>query len=406
MDKTVQQSVQSPHSRPEIGSNTVIAKPIACKGRLLCLPPKADISFLPGFKPWVTHLKRKALYSRATRRRVPGTGSALDSRSFEAQWEAQTPGWGVKVWHYLKGFAGRHERPLLVASAVLLVLGIFGAWRLIYPPPAPLTQFDIDNAVHFTMSNTPPGPAETTVAAATVAPSVVRVDGFLSDEHKAELAKLEAEAAKKAGKGKKAEDAPKPDKNKPPLASDGQEHPDSTGSGVVIDENGDILTNLHVIRSTDRWVVTFFDGSKSEAVVQNVQPENDLAVIKAKKAPDELKPATLASTRDLLPGDTVVATGFPFGIGPSVSSGVIAGLKREFDDPDRKPEDGGKMTNLIQFDAAVNPGNSGGPLVNRDGEVVGIVTAIYNPTGQHVFAGMAFAVPIENAARAVGLNPL
>src|SRR6185312_13310174 len=136
------------------------------------------------------------------------------------------------------------------------------------------------------------------------------------------------------------------------------------------------------------------------------QPENDLAVIKAKKAPDELKPATMASTRDLLPGDTVVATGFPFGIGPSVSSGVIAGLKREFDDPDRKPEDGGKMTNLIQFDAAVNPGNSGGPLVNRDGEVVGIVTALYNPTGEHVYAGMGFAVPIENAARGVADNPL
>ena len=66
---------------------------------------------------------------------------------------------------------------------------------------------------------------------------------------------------------------------------------------------------------------------------------------------------------------------------------------------------GGHLTNLIQFDAAVNPGNSGGPLVNRDGEVVGIVTAIFNPTGQHVYAGMSFAVPIENAAKAVGENP-
>jgi len=100
----------------------------------------------------------------------------------------------------------------------------------------------------------------------------------------------------------------------------------------------------------------------------------------------------------------VVATGFPFGIGPSVSSGVVAGLKREFVDPDRK-DDGGKLSNLIQFDAAVNPGNSGGPLVNRDGEVVGIVTAIYNPTGQHVFAGMAFAVPIENAAKGLPDTP-
>ena len=116
----------------------------------------------------------------------------------------------------------------------------------------------------------------------------------------------------------------------------GKDKPDATGSGVVIDEKGDILTNLHVIRSTDRWVVTFWDGSKSDAQVVNVQPENDLAVIKAKTAPDDLKPATLASTGGLNPGDTVVAVGFPFGLGPSVSSGVISGLKREFVDPDRK----------------------------------------------------------------------
>jgi S1-C subfamily serine protease len=84
---------------------------------------------------------------------------------------------------------------------------------------------------------------------------------------------------------------------------------------------------------------------------------------------------------------------------------VVAGLKREFIDPDRKDRTG-SLTNLIQFDAAANPGNSGGPLVNRDGEVVGIVTAIMNPSGHSVFAGVAFAVPIENAAKAVGDNPL
>jgi S1-C subfamily serine protease len=259
------------------------------------------------------------------------------------------------------------------------------------------------------LAHTPEGPAETTLAAATVMPSVVRVDGYLSPEHQAELAKEEAEAERKAGHGKGAgsKDAPKIAPPLSPEKDDGSpDHPDSTGSGVVIDERGSILTNLHVIRSTDRWVVTFADGSKSEADLVSLQPENDLAVIRAKNAPDDLKPATMASTRDLNPGDTVVAVGFPFGIGPSVSSGVVAGLKREFVDPDRKPEDGGKLTNLIQFDAAVNPGNSGGPLVNRDGEVVGIVTALYNPSGAHVFAGIGFAVPIENAARAVGQNPL
>ena len=244
------------------------------------------------------------------------------------------------------------------------------------------------------MSHTDAPPDETAIAAATVGPSVVRVEGYMSPEHAAEVAKDEAKEAKKEHKPV------------PLRAPDGKDDkPDATGTGVVIDAKGDILTNLHVIHSTDRWVVTFWDGSKSEASVVNVQPENDLAVIKAKVAPDDLKPATLATTGGLNPGDTVVAVGFPFGIGPSVSAGVVAGLKREFVDPERKDQ-GGHLTNLIQFDAAVNPGNSGGPLVNRDGEVVGIVTALYNPTGQHVFAGMGFAVPIENAAKAVGDNPL
>ncbi|HVV27399.1 MAG TPA: trypsin-like peptidase domain-containing protein [Rhizomicrobium sp.] len=282
------------------------------------------------------------------------------------------------------------------AAAVLVVLALLGGWRLLHPLPRPYTQWDIDNAVKYTLSHADPPPADTAIAAAVVGPSVVRVEGYLSPDHAAELAKQE-----QAGKDKTLKALP----FKPPHPPDGKEMPDATGSGVVIDAKGDILTNLHVIRSTDRWVVTFWDGSKSDAHVVNIQPENDLAVIKADTAPDDLKPATLASTGGLNPGDTAVAVGFPFGIGPSVSAGVIAGLKREFVDPDRKDE-GGHLTNLIQFDAAVNPGNSGGPLVNRDGEVVGIVTAIYNPTGQHVFAGMAFAVPIENAAKAVGENPL
>jgi S1-C subfamily serine protease len=93
--------------------------------------------------------------------------------------------------------------------------------------------------------------------------------------------------------------------------------------------------------------------------------------------------------------------GFPFGIGPSVTAGVVSGLRREF----RSPEGKRVLTNLIQFDAAVNPGNSGGPLVTLDGEVVGIVTGILNPTDQRFFVGIGFAVPIENAAAAVGVPP-
>jgi len=315
-------------------------------------------------------------------------------------WTDKDTARGFSVWSWSKTFAKRHERWLPAAAAVLAVLALLGGWQLVHPAARVLSQWDIDNAVKYTLSHTDPAPADAAIAAAVVGPSVVRVEGYLSPEHAAAEAKAEALAAKK-------DKSPKRVKPVPLRAPDGKEdQPDSTGSGVVIDAKGDILTNLHVIRSTDRWVVTFWDGSKSEASVVNIQPENDLAVIKAKTAPDDLKPATLASTGGLNPGDTVVAVGFPFGIGPSVSAGVVSGLKREFDDPERKAEDGGRLTNLIQFDAAANPGNSGGPLVNRDGEVVGIVTAIFNPTGQHVFSGMGFAVPIENAAKAVGDNPL
>jgi S1-C subfamily serine protease len=367
-------------------------------------------------------MKRKAIYSRATRRRQLPDG--LISREDQANfWEPEKgPRLGTVLWGKTKAFVSRHDRTVPAAFAILITLALIGGWRLAFPPPAALTQWDIDNAVKYTMDHTPPAPADSTIAAAIIAPSVVRVDGYLSPEHAAQLEKEEREEARKHGiklpldlhhdddkAGKDGKDAKtakneKDNSTKTPDGKSDDEHPDSTGSGVVIDDKGDILTNLHVVSSTDRWVVTFADGSKSDAVLVNSQPQNDLAVIKAKVQPDDLKPATLASTRDLNPGDTVVATGFPFGIGPSVSSGVVAGLKRSFIDPTDKTKP--KLTNLIQFDAAVNPGNSGGPLVNRDGEVVGIVTAIYNPTGQHVFAGMSFAVPIENAAAAAGENPL
>jgi len=170
---------------------------------------------------------------------------------------------------------------------------------------------------------------------------------------------------------------------------------------VVIVDKGLILTNLHVVRGAARIKVTFWNGQQSEATLVNVQPENDLAVLQALTLPDDLEAATMRTTGGLRPGDEVIAIGFPFGIGPSVSQGVVSGLKREF----RSPEGKRLLTNLIQFDAAANPGNSGGPLVTMDGQVVGIVTAIMNPTEARTFIGIGFAVPIENAATAAGLPP-
>jgi S1-C subfamily serine protease len=174
-----------------------------------------------------------------------------------------------------------------------------------------------------------------------------------------------------------------------------------SGTGVVIVDTGIILTNLHVVNGSKALKVVFHDGTESDAVVTGVQPEHDLAVLQAKTIPDDLEAATLRSTQGLRPGDPVVAVGFPFGIGPSVSAGVISGLGREYQNADGKRI----LSNLIQFDAAVNPGNSGGPLVTLDGEVIGIVTGLLNPSEQRVFIGIGFAVPIENAAGAVGLSP-
>jgi len=130
--------------------------------------------------------------------------------------------------------------------------------------------------------------------------------------------------------------------------------------------------------------VVFSDGMESDASVIMTQPENDLAVLQAKSIPDDLPAATLRSTQDLVPGDEVIAVGFPFDIGPSVTSGIVSGLRREY----QSPKGERLLTNLIQFDAAANPGNSGGPLVTMDGEVVGIVTAILNPGDQGVFIGI------------------
>jgi S1-C subfamily serine protease len=174
-----------------------------------------------------------------------------------------------------------------------------------------------------------------------------------------------------------------------------------SGTGVVIVDKGIILTNLHVVQGAQSIKVTFSDGMEATASVTGTQPENDLAVLQAHKIPDDMIAATMRSTADLRPGDQVLAVGFPFGIGPSASAGVVSGLKRTF----RSPEGTQEISNLIQFDAAANPGNSGGPLVTMDGQVVGIVTAILNPTKQGTFIGIGFAVPIENAAMAAGMPP-
>ena len=174
----------------------------------------------------------------------------------------------------------------------------------------------------------------------------------------------------------------------------------AVGSGVVVVDRGTILTSLHVVAGAGRIRVVFADGLESDARIVSQQPENDLAVLQADTVPDDLAAAAVRPRADLQPGEHVVAVGFPFGIGPSVTAGVVSGLKREY----RSPTGERVLSNLIQFDAAVNPGSSGGPLLNAFGEVVGIVTAMLDPGGGG-FAGIGFAVPIETASAAAGTPP-
>jgi len=158
-------------------------------------------------------------------------------------------------------------------------------------------------------------------------------------------------------------------------------------------------TNSRSAAGASRIRVMFADGLESDAKIVSRHPENDLAVLQAETVPDDLAAASMRPKSDLKPGDAVVAVGFPFGIGPSVTAGVVSGLKRQF-----RTTAGDQLSNLIQFDAAVNPGSSGGPLLNAAGEVVGIVTAMLDPGGGG-FAGIGFAVPIETARGAAGSAP-
>ena len=305
-------------------------------------------------------MKKAPLYSRSRGPARSGAEPALTPPEPQAPTRRQR----------LRAFAARHERRLWAASVLLLVLG-FGTWTARHAAaPAALTIEQIDDAIRASIEDKPlPSPAAKAYDA--IIPSVVRVVGLMTEGDDGS----DTEGGKEMERG--------------------------VGSGVVIIDNGTILTNLHVVNGAKRIKVMFSDGHESEAVVLNTQPENDLAVLRAKSIPDDLAAATLRSTGDLAPGDQVMAVGFPFGIGPSASAGVVSGLKREF----RSPEGKQMLSNLIQFDAAANPGNSGGPLVTMDGEVVGIVTAILNPSRQRVFIGIGFAVPIENAAGAVGMPP-
>jgi putative serine protease PepD len=166
------------------------------------------------------------------------------------------------------------------------------------------------------------------------------------------------------------------------------------GTGVIVADNGTILTAAHVVAGKGAITVTYADGTVVAAGIASADKKTDIAELTPAKLPSVVVPATLGGATNI--GETVVAVGNPLGLTDSVSSGVVSGLNRSAD------TDTGKRSGLIQFDAAINPGSSGGPLLDDRGMVVGIVVALADPDGQDSFAGIGFAVPIGAALGAGG----
>lgn len=252
------------------------------------------------------------------------------------------------------------RRGLPFALGVLATFLAIVVYNRVTPQPKALTERDVQNSVAQAMASATPPPAYSTVVYQIIQPSLVLIQT--------------------KGSG-----------------ADGKST-DELGSGVIINTNGDILTALHVVDQGTDIQVFFYDGTKSPAQVTTKQPENDIAVLHTDTLPAELVPAVMGNPNAMHVGDDVYAVGNPYGLYSSMSAGVISGFNRDF-----KPEGSDQeLQGLIQFDAAVNPGNSGGPLLNRYGQVVGIVEGILNPTDQSFFVGIGFAVPITTAGGAAG----
>jgi S1-C subfamily serine protease len=175
----------------------------------------------------------------------------------------------------------------------------------------------------------------------------------------------------------------------------------SYGTGFVIDDTGTILTSLHVVKGAGEIQVAFADGSQSKALIAKQLLDHDLAFLHPTAPPAQIVPATLGDPNLLQIGDQAIVVGNPMRLVGSLSTGSISGLNRVFQPPDGSPP----MKDMIQIDAAVNPGNSGGPLLNGKGEVVGVITGRASPSGQEAFIGIGFAVPIDVALSAGGPPP-
>lgn len=261
----------------------------------------------------------------------------------------------------------RRLAPFATGAALMLLVVLLVV--TLAPKPAPVSPADVQRSIADALASMTPAPAFSETAYAAVRPSLVLVET-------------------KGG----------PIPGASPGASP---QPDGLGSGVVVSQAGDILTSLHVVQGSSSIEITFADGTKSPAEVVASEPENDIAVIRATQPPATIVPAVLGDPGSVHEGSEVYAVGNPFGLVGSISAGVVSGLDRSF----KRPNSDQVLHGLIQVDTAVNPGNSGGPLVDRDGRVIAIVAALVNPTEDDTFIGIGLAVPIDVAGGAAGLPP-
>ncbi|OUC09747.1 hypothetical protein RY27_00975 [Litorilinea aerophila] len=250
---------------------------------------------------------------------------------------------------------------------MLITLAALGIYNHLFPPPEPLSINDVNETVVQAMASATPMPAYSSYVYQVIRPSLVLVQ------------------VETPGEGTEGE----------------AQHGAGLGSGVVIDANASVLTSLHVVTNSLAITVTFADGTASPAQVVSARPELDIALLSPARLPGVIVPAVLGNPRAMQVGDEAYVVGHPLGLYGSMSAGIISGFDRTF----RPPNGGPPLEGLIQFDAAVNPGNSGGPLLNREGHVVGIVTGLANPTDENFFIGIGFAVPITVAAGGGGEIP-
>ena len=269
-----------------------------------------------------------------------------------------------RLRNQIQRFRGRLRSSFPFISGVLAAFLALFLYNFLFPGTRQLTEEQVNNAIVSVLASATPRPAYSALVYQVIQPSVVLIRTDFQGEN---------------GETEK-----------------------GLGSGVIINDQGDILTSLHIVADAKDIMITFADGTESDGFVLASQPENDIAVLRAFLGPELLVPATLGNPGSMRVGDDAYVVGNPFGLYSSMSSGVISGFDRSVQPPNLDH----KIEGLIQVDAAINPGNSGGPLLNRNGHVIGIVTGIINPTEDSFFIGIGFAVPINIAAAGgAGLPP-